>query len=86
MRNTISSKGQVTVPIEVREQLGLTPGTAVEFEIREEGVLLRKKIAGSHPVDKVWGTLSLGCPVDEILDEMREPRRLGEAPLAGAGP
>jgi AbrB family looped-hinge helix DNA binding protein len=74
MRNTISSKGQVTLPIEVREQLGLTPGTPVEFEIREEGVLLRKKIAGSHPVDKVWGTLSLGRPVDEVLDEMRGPR------------
>jgi hypothetical protein len=58
VRNTVSSKGQVTVPIE----------------------------AGSHPVDKVWGTLSLGRPVDEILDEMRGPRRLGEAPLAGAGP
>jgi len=73
MRNTISSKGQVTLPIKVREQLGLTPGTLVEFEIREEGVLLRKS-AGLHPVDKVWGTLSPGRPVDEILDEMRGPR------------
>ena len=74
MRSTISSKGQVTVPIEVRERLGLRPGTPVEFELREEGVLLRKGISGSHPVDKVWATLRLDRPVEEVLDEMRGPR------------
>ena len=74
MRSTISSKGQVTVPMEVRERLGLAPGTPVEFELREEGVLLRKGIAGDHPVDKVWATLRVDRPVDELLDEMRGPR------------
>lgn len=74
MRSTISSKGQVTVPVEVRDRLGLVPGTPVEFELREEGVLLRKGISGSHPVDRVWATLRLERPVDEILDEMRGPR------------
>jgi len=74
MRGTISSKGQVTVPIEVRERLGLVPGMPVEFELREEGVLLRKGGSVCHPVDRVWATLPLGRPVDEILDEMRGPR------------
>jgi AbrB family looped-hinge helix DNA binding protein len=74
MRSTISSKGQVTVPVEVRERLGLAPGTPIEFEIREEGVLLRKGLSDSHPVDQVWATLTLGRPVDELLDEMRGPR------------
>jgi AbrB family looped-hinge helix DNA binding protein len=74
MRSTISSKGQVTVPVEVRERLGLVPGTPVEFELKEEGVLLRKGISGVHPVDRVWATLRLGRPVDEVLDEMRGPR------------
>jgi AbrB family looped-hinge helix DNA binding protein len=35
MRSRISSKGQVTVPAEVRETLGLVPGTPVEFVVRE---------------------------------------------------
>jgi AbrB family looped-hinge helix DNA binding protein len=74
MRGTISSKGQITLPIAIREQLGLAPGTSVEFELREEGVLLRREISGPHPVDQVWATLHLGRPVDEILDEMRGPR------------
>ena len=29
----IGPKGQVTIPIEIREQLGLLPDTEVEFEI-----------------------------------------------------
>jgi hypothetical protein len=29
-----------------------------------------------HPVDRLFGVLNLGKPVDEILDEMRGPRPL----------
>ena len=72
--STISSKGQITVPIGVREQLGLAPGTVVEFELRPDGVLLRKGSRGAHPVDRVFGTLKLRGSVDEIVDEMRGPR------------
>lgn len=74
MHGTISSKGEVTVPIEVRERFGLVPGTPVSFEIREEGILLRKDGTDVHPVDRIWATLPLERPVDEILDEMRGPR------------
>ena len=72
--STISSKGQITVPIDVREQLGLSPGTVVEFEVRPDGVLLKKGSRGTHPVDRVFGTLALRAQVEEVLDEMRGPR------------
>jgi plasmid stability protein len=29
---------------------------------------------GSHPVDRVSGVISLGRPIDELLDDMRGPR------------
>lgn len=74
MKSTISSKGQITVPAEVRERLGLDPGTIVVFELRDDGVLLRKGSPGEHPVDRVFGTLKLPRPVDALLDEMRGPR------------
>jgi len=74
MKSTISSKGQVTVPAEVREKLGLVPGTVVTFQILDEGALMKKGGPGSHPVDRVYGTLKLKRPVDELLDEMRGPR------------
>lgn len=75
LKSTISSKGQVTVPAEVREQFGLDAGTVILFEVRKEGVLLRKGALGGHPVDKVFGILR-GRPVDSLalLDRMRGPR------------
>jgi antitoxin PrlF len=39
----ITSKGQVTIPREIREQAGLLPGTEVEFVVRGNNVLLRKE-------------------------------------------
>jgi AbrB family looped-hinge helix DNA binding protein len=73
-KSTVSSKGQITVPVEVRNRLGLRPGMVVRFEIRENGVLMRKGSPGRHPVDRVFGTLRLRRPVDVLLDEMRGPR------------
>ena len=38
----ITSKGQVTIPIEIRQQAGFLPNTEVEFEIRDKQVFLKK--------------------------------------------
>lgn len=38
----ITSKGQVTIPIEIRERLGLLPNCEVEFEIDNNAVRIRK--------------------------------------------
>lgn len=38
----ITSKGQVTIPMDIREKLGLLPNTEVEFEIDRDAVRLRK--------------------------------------------
>ena len=76
MTSTISSKGQITVPAEIREKLGLTPGAVVVFQLTKTGVLLRKGSKGKHPVDKIAGVLSRyrGKSVDELIDDMRGPR------------
>ncbi|MFL6233750.1 MAG: AbrB/MazE/SpoVT family DNA-binding domain-containing protein [Thermoanaerobaculia bacterium] len=74
MKSTVSSKGQITLPVEIRDQLGLEPGVVVSFEVREGGVLLRKGTSSKHPVDRVFGSLRLEKPVDNLLDEMRGPR------------
>jgi len=74
MKSTISAKGQITVPAAVRQRLGLSAGTPVTFELRREGVLLRKGSRGRHPVDEVFGILRLPKSVDATLDEMRGPR------------
>jgi AbrB family looped-hinge helix DNA binding protein len=34
----ITSKGQVTIPVEIREKAGLLPGTEVDFELADDSV------------------------------------------------
>ena len=38
----LTSKGQVTIPQDIRERLGLHPGTEVEFEVVDDDVRIRK--------------------------------------------
>jgi AbrB family looped-hinge helix DNA binding protein len=74
MKSTVSIKGQVTIPIEVRRHLGLRPGTLVTFDLRPEGAFLRRGKSGEHPVDRVFGSLRLSTSVDAALDAVRGPR------------
>ena len=73
MKSIVSPKGQITLPAEVRERLGLAPGTAVHFQIRQGSVVVRKGKPGEHPVDRVFGRLKLRRSVDALIDEMRGP-------------
>jgi AbrB family looped-hinge helix DNA binding protein len=79
MTSTISSKGQITVPKAVRRRLGLRTGTTVEFELVDEGVLLRKSHAGVRPVDRVRGILARSRSTEEIVADMRGLRRAPSA-------
>jgi antitoxin PrlF len=74
MNSSISSKGQVTVPKRVRDQLGLRAGTAVEFELTDGGVILRKGHRGERPVDRVRGVLVRHRRTDDLIDDMRGSR------------
>ena len=36
----VTSKGQVTIPQRIRQQLGIAPGSEVDFQLDEHGVRL----------------------------------------------
>ena len=36
---TVTSKGQVTIPKEVREAVGINPGDKLNFTVREDGII-----------------------------------------------
>ena len=38
----ITTKGQVTIPLEIRERLGLLPNTEVDFRVEGDTVVLTK--------------------------------------------
>lgn len=47
MSTTLTVKGQVTIPKQIRDALGLTPGSAVDFAVNRDGqVVLHKAPIG----------------------------------------
>lgn len=70
----ITSKGQVTIPQDVRNRLGLLPHTEVEFEVAEDHALIRKSNRATRPSDRgtrileaLRGTADTRMSTDEIM-------------------
>ncbi len=68
----ITSKGQVTIPVEIREQLGLLPHTEVVFEVEGDAVRLRKAEdqedgRGEQLVRRLRGKATVEMTTEEIL-------------------
>lgn len=76
----ITSKGQVTIPQAIREQLGLLPNTEVDFVIEGETVRLVKVDTGGREdrgraaVRRLRGRASVGMSTNEILALTRRSR------------
>jgi len=68
----VTSKGQVTIPKEVREMLGVQPGENVGFE-EKEGLLIISKVVIKSPFDKWVGRLKhlAGQRSDDLVREAR---------------
>ncbi len=66
----ITSKGQVTIPQEIRERLGLLPDTEVEFVVRGNAVQLvkaRTTSRGAKVVAGLRGRAKRGMTTDQIM-------------------
>jgi AbrB family looped-hinge helix DNA binding protein len=69
----ITSKGQVTIPQEVRNRFGLLPDTEVDFVIKRNAVHLvkaapRKRASkGETIVRRLKGTATVRMSTDEIM-------------------
>ena len=70
MKAIVSEKGQVTIPKQLRDRMGIRPGEVLEFS-EERGCLLARKALERDPVDALYGSLRLDRPVDDLIDEMR---------------
>lgn len=67
----ITSKGQVTIPQDIREKAGLLPNTEVEFEFDGRTVRLvkvsGKRIRGRALVERLKGRGDVSMTTDEIM-------------------
>jgi len=43
IRRTLGEKGQIVIPKDVREYLGLKPGSEIIFEIKEKEVIIKPR-------------------------------------------
>jgi AbrB family looped-hinge helix DNA binding protein len=66
----MTSKGQVTIPQDIRERLGLLPHCEVEFELDGDSVRIRKArraSRGAALIARMRGTAKPGLRTDEIM-------------------
>lgn len=67
----ITTKGQVTIPIEVRERLGLLPDTEVQFRVRGNVAILEKVNGrtrrGEDVIQRLRGRGTGKLTTDQIL-------------------
>lgn len=74
----MTSKGQVTIPKDMRERLGLKPGAEVEFFVGDDGELVlrgkRRPLTREEQKSRfaaIRGTLNLGMTTDEFMRFLR---------------
>lgn len=75
---TVSAKGQVTIPAEIRERLGIHPGDDVTFETTEQGYVLRK-VPADDRFDEWHGAIDADESMADRMATLRD-RPLGDTP------
>lgn len=79
----VTEKGQVTIPKEIRDRLGIIPGSDVDFVADEKGARLvvlsgqgnRSNEDFESWINSVSGTLDTGgMTTDEYMEWLRGPR------------
>jgi AbrB family looped-hinge helix DNA binding protein len=78
MKALVTSKGQVTIPKELREKFGIEPGVEIDFVAATDGIRLRKVVDRSKRLG-VFGCLKkelAGRSAKELVDELRGPVEL----------
>ncbi|MCK4468928.1 MAG: AbrB/MazE/SpoVT family DNA-binding domain-containing protein [Desulfobacterales bacterium] len=72
----VTTKGQVTIPVHIREKAGILPNTDVEFEIIQDKVFLKKAKKqpkrGKDLIRQMRGRGTVKMTTDEIMALTRE--------------
>ena len=67
---TVSSKGQLVIPAEMRATLGILPGTRVSITLEDKRIILQP--VSDQLVDETMGMLAGG---PSLADELQRERR-----------
>jgi len=72
----VSERGQITIPKRLRDRFGMRHNVEVEIVPADGGLLIRKRSAADHPVDRVYAILErdagdLPASTDDYLEQIR---------------
>ena len=72
----LTSKGQITIPAEVRDALGLREGDTVSFEVDSQDQAKLRAVRVGSPFAKYAGALreDRGLDAQRIVEDLRESR------------
>jgi AbrB family looped-hinge helix DNA binding protein len=74
----ITSKGQVTIPLAIRQATGLLPDCEVEFEVKGDKAILRKatrrQLRGQRIIQRLRSRGSVKMSTDDIMALTRGER------------
>jgi len=73
MNAIVADRGQVTIPKKLRERLGISPRTVLDFE-EDHGRLVVTKVVSGDAVDRVLGCVRLGRKTDAVIRDLRGGR------------
>lgn len=67
----VTEKGQVTIPKELRDELGIGAGSEIDFERADDAIVIRKASAGPSRgrqlADRLRGRGDIAMTTDEIM-------------------
>lgn len=67
----ISERGQITIPKSLRDRFGMNHNVEVEITATTKGLLIHKRTAAEHPVERVYAILGSGGNTDDYLEDIR---------------
>jgi AbrB family looped-hinge helix DNA binding protein len=70
MRARVAEKGQVTIPKELCDRLGIQTSTILDFR-EEAGRLVVEKVEDDEPIQNVIGCVKTDRRTDDIVRELR---------------
>lgn len=71
IRSKVTSQGQISVPAEIRQKLGIGPGSVLEWEEDDDRIVVRR--SGRFCFEEVHEVLfPEGVPEPKTLDELKE--------------
>ena len=71
----VTRKRQITLPKEVCDKLGISPGDYVKVYIDEGNRVVVEKVLG---IEELAGSLNPGYPLKDLAEELDKERKLGE--------